>query len=58
MSGKRRQTSEKNGGSKKGKREVKAELSAALEAQEVRRAWEKREAAQCGECRHVCAVRI
>lgn len=48
MSGKRRQTSEKNGGSKKGRREVKAELSAALEAQEVRRAWEKREAAQCG----------
>ncbi|XP_056382243.1 prolyl 3-hydroxylase OGFOD1 isoform X1 [Hyla sarda] len=53
MSGKRlQQLGDKGGGSKRGKREVKAELSAALKVQagrdEARRAWEKREAAQCG----------
>ncbi|XP_044125949.1 prolyl 3-hydroxylase OGFOD1 [Bufo gargarizans] len=52
MSGKRRQAGVKDGGSKKGRREVKAELSAALGVragrEEARRAWEKREAAQCG----------
>ncbi|XP_071973713.1 prolyl 3-hydroxylase OGFOD1 [Engystomops pustulosus] len=52
MSGKRRQAGEKDGDSKKGRRQVKAELSAALGLQagreEATRAWEKREVAQCG----------
>ncbi|XP_069822069.1 prolyl 3-hydroxylase OGFOD1 [Dendropsophus ebraccatus] len=52
MSGKRRQSTEKSAGRKKGRWEVKAELSAVLREQagreDARRAWEKREAAQCG----------
>ncbi|CAN2389529.1 2-oxoglutarate and iron-dependent oxygenase [Pristimantis euphronides] len=50
MSGKRRQLDGRSGGSKKGRRTVTAELSAALgvQAEEVRRAWQQRGAAHCG----------
>ncbi|XP_075045036.1 prolyl 3-hydroxylase OGFOD1 [Mixophyes fleayi] len=52
MSGKRRQIGAGGGGGKKGRRQVEARLAAALGEQagreEARRAWERREAAQCG----------